>query len=401
MLTDTQIRNTKPSAKPVKLTDGGGLYLEVTPSGGRHWRYRFRLDGKESLYAIGEYPEIKGAEARRLRDDAKALVKEGMNPSLARKQKKLVRQYENAMTFKAVAEEWFSEKNSPWSDGYRKSVRAILDKDIHPHIGTTPVKQINTPMVHQVIKRIEARQALTRAVLARQVIGNVLKLAILTHRADYNVADPLKGEIARRVVEHRKHLERKDMGDFLRKLEDYTGHRQTVIALKLLLLTAVRPGELCNAAWSEFDFERNEWRIPAERMKMRRLHIVPLTRQANTLLKELQEQTGHEKHLFPVQGTKAGTMPVATLRNAIVKMGYQDKFSPHGARGTFSTLLNEKGYRPDVIERQLAHSEKSQVRAAYHHAEYLPERIVMLQDWADMLDAFQTGAKVIPIGNAA
>lgn len=403
MLTDTQIRNTKPGAKPIKLTDGAGLYLECTTAGGKHWRFRFRLDGKESVYAIGEYPRIGLAEARRLRDDAKALVKEGNNPTLVRKQKKLIKQHENATTFKAIADEWFAEVSvkKSWSDGYTKSVQAVLNNDVYPHIGALPIKQINTPMVHEVVKRIEARKALTRAILARQIIGAIFKRAILTNRAEFNVSEPLKGEIGRRVVEHRKHLERADIGNFLRKLEDYTGHRQTVIALNLLLMTAVRPGELCNAAWNEFNLVAAEWRIPAARMKMKRPHMVPLPRQAVELLKELKELTGHEKHLFPSQGNKSGTIPTATLRNAIVKMGYYGKFSPHGARGTFSTILNEKGYRPDVIERQLAHEEGNRVRAAYHHAEYLPERIAMMQDWADMLDAFKLGAKVIQIGKAA
>lgn len=401
MLTDTQIRNTKPDSKPVKLVDGAGLYLEVTPAGGKHWRYRFRIDGKESVFVIGEYPAVKAADARRLRDEAKVLVKQGINPTQARKLKKLEVQYENAQTFKAVADEWFNDKSGAWSAGYRHSVRTILDKDLYPHIGGLPISSITTPIVHQTIKRVESRGAATRAILARQIVGSVFKLAVITSRASYDIAAPLKGQIARRRVEHRRHLERSEIGDFLRHLEDYTGHRQTVIALRVLLMTAVRPGELCNAAWTEFNLEDAEWRIPAARMKMKRLHIVPLSTQAITLLRELKELNGHEKHLFPAQGTKACTMPLATLRNAVNKMGFKDRFNPHGARGTFSTILNEKGYRPDIIERQLAHAERNAVRAAYHHAEYLPERKAMMQDWADMLDAFQKGAQVIRLGKAA
>jgi integrase len=406
MLTDTTIRNTKPGQKVIKLTDGAGLYLEITPAGGRHWRYRFRINGKESIHSLGEYPRTGLAEARRRRDDARDLVKEGRSPVLAKKQKKLAQQYENAQTFKAVAEEWFADpprkpERGPWSAGYRASIRTLLDRDILPHLGAIPVSQISTPMVYQVVKRIEARQAATRAILARQVVGAVFKLAIKTDRAKYNVAEPLKGEIARCVVEHHKHLERGDIGDFLRKLADYTGHRTTSIALELLLQTSVRPGELCGAAWTEFDLDAAEWRIPAARMKMRKVHIVPLPYQAVALLRELKEITGHGLHLFPVQGTKAGTMPVATLRNAIAKMGYSDKFSPHGARGTFSTTMNEAGYPPDHIEVQLAHSEKNSTRRAYNHARYLPERRKLLQDWAEMLDGFKAGAQIIPIGRAA
>lgn len=214
------------------------------------------------------------------------------------------------------------------------------------------------------LRRIEARRAYTRAILARQVVGKVFKLAIITHRAEYNVVEPLKGEIARRVVEHRKHLKGDDLPNFLRKLEDYSGHVTTAIAMKLLLLTAVRPGEICGAVWAEFNFDKAEWRIPAARMKMGVEHVVPLSSQAIVLLKQLNELTGHEKVLFPAQSTKSQSMPTATLRNAVVKMGFSDRFSPHGARGTFSTMCNEAGFRSDVIERQLAHSEQNKVRAS-------------------------------------
>ncbi|MGC2457664.1 MAG: integrase arm-type DNA-binding domain-containing protein [Gallionellaceae bacterium] len=409
MLTDTQIRTTKPEAKPVKLSDGGGLYLEVSPSGGKHWRYRFRLGDKESLFSIGEYPLVKAAEARRLRDDARLLVKQGINPAQQRKLNKIAKQYERATTFEAIAAEWYAavkEKPSaktgrPWSTGYAGHIDTLLKNDINPHIGSLPIKDIKTPAIYNLLRKIEARQAPTRAILARQIIGSVFKLAIKTHRAEYNVVEPLKGDIARCVVEHRKHLKDDDLPDFLRKLEDYTGHVTTSIALKLLLLTAVRPGELCGAAWSEFNLDMAEWRIPGARMKMGKEHIVPLSTQALALIDQLHGLTGHMKYLFPAQGTKSQTMPTATLRNAVAKLGFSDRFSPHGARGTFSTLCNEAGFRPDVIERQLAHAEGNKVRASYNQAEYIPERRNMLQQYADTLDALRAGAKIIPFGKAA
>lgn len=401
MLTDTQIRNTKPAEKIIKLADSQGLYLEVTPSGGKHWRYRFRLDGKESLFGIGEYPHVKAAEARQLRDEARKLVKQGINPAQQRKQDKIVKKYERTNTFEAVAAEWYAEKSAPWSTGYAGHVATILKKDVNPRIGKLPIKDIKTPAVHDLIRKIESRQAPTRALLARQIIGSVFRLAIKTHRAEYNIVDPLKGDIARRVVEHRKHLKGDDLPDFLRKLEDYTGHVTTSIALKLLMLTAVRPGEMCGAAWAEFNIDKAEWRIPAARMKMKEEHIVPLSQQALTLLEQLRELTGHSKFLFPTQGTKSQTMPTATLRNAVAKMGFSDRFSPHGARGTFSTMCNEAGYRPDVIERQLAHAERNKVRASYNQAEYMPERRLMLDQWANTLDALKAGAEVIPMRRAA
>lgn len=409
MLTDTQIRNTKPDVKPIKLADGGGLYLEVSPSGGKHWRFRFRLDGKESLFAIGAYPDVKAAEARRMRDDARQLIKQGINPAQQRKLDKIAKQYERATTFESVAAEWYElAKTKPsaktgrsWSTGYAGHVETLLRKDINPHVGRLPIKDIKTPAIYDLLRKIEARQAPTRALLARQIINGIFKLAIRTHRADYNVVDPLKGDIARRVVEHRKHLKGDDLPDFLRKLEDYTGHVTTAIALKLLMLTAVRPGELCGAAWAEFILDKSEWRIPGARMKMGKEHIVPLSHQALVLLDQLRELTGHTKYLFPAQGTKSQTMPTATLRNAVAKLGFSDRFSPHGARGTFSTMCNEAGFRPDVIERQLAHAESNKVRASYNQAEYMPERRKMMQQWADTLDALKAGAQIIPFGKAA
>ena len=263
------------------------------------------------------------------------------------------------------------------------------------------LRTVTTPIVYAVLKKIEARQAPTRAILARQIIGGICKLAILTHRADYNVADPLKGEIARHPVQHRKHLRDIDLPDFLRRLEDYPGHQTTATAMKLLMLTAVRPGEICGARWEEFDFEHAEWVIPAERMKMGEEHIVPLSRQAIALLEQLKELTGHDPHLFPANSTKSAHIPTGTLRNAIVKLGYADRFNPHGARGTFSTACNEAGFRADVIEAQLAHAERNQVRGSYNRAQYLPERRQMMQSYSDHLDALKLGAQIIPFNRAA
>ncbi len=401
MLTDTRFRNAKPGNKPIKITDGRGLYLEVTPSGGKHWRYRYRMNDKESTFVIGEYPEIGAADARAKRDEARKLINQGINPTQARKLEKAKRQHENATTFEAVAQEWFVGVQKKWTPEYAYKVNALLGKDVYPKLGDLPIKSITAPVIMAVLKKIEARGASTQALLARQLISSVFRHAIMTYRADSDPALPLKGIIAIRKPEHRKHLDRRDIPAFLKSLEDYTGHLQTVTAVKLLLLTAVRPGELCGAEWSEFDLESSVWNIPASRMKMRIPHIVPLSSQAIKLIEELRPLTGEGKLLFPSQGTKAGAIPTATLRNVIRRIGQQDKVSPHGFRGTFSTLMNECGYRSDVIERQLAHAEQNRVRAAYHHAEYLPERKTMMQDWADKLDAFRSWAKIIFLHKAA
>lgn len=401
MLTLTKIKQAKPAAKPVKLTDGGGLYLEVTPAAGKLWRYRYRIDGKESTLSLGDFPSVDLAEARRLRDEARAKVKEGINPALARQQAKAAQRFENANTFEAVALEWYADKSPKWSKCHAHNVKTIIERDLLPKIGKLTMRSVTTPIVYSVLKKIEARQAPTRAILARQIIGGICKLAILTHRADYNVADPLKGEIARHPVQHMKQLRDVDLPDFLRRLEDYPGHQTTAIAMKLLLLTAVRPGEICAARWEEFNLERAEWVIPAARMKMGVEHIVPLSRQALALLEQLKELTGYEPHLFPAQSTKSAHIPTGTLRNAIVKLGYKDRFNPHGARGTFSTACNEAGFRADVIEAQLAHAERDQVRASYNQAKYMNERRQMMQAYADHLDALRLGAQIIPFNRAA
>ncbi|WP_251199569.1 tyrosine-type recombinase/integrase [Aromatoleum aromaticum] len=383
------------------MADGGGLYLEVTPAGGKLWRYRFRLAGKENVFAIGAYPRVSLADARKARDEARDLVKQGFNPSHYRQQAKQAVIDENLNTFAPVADEWYQSKVDSWSKGHRHHVRTILDKDILPRIGKLPIRSITSPLLHDVMKKIVARGATTRAILARQIMGSVFNLAILTHRADTNPAEPLKRQIARCVTEHHRHLEERDVGDFLRKLSDYTGHATTRIALQLLMLTAVRPGEVCGARWAEFDIDGQNWTIPKERMKTRKPHIVPLSNQAVDLLKELEPITGDTAFLFPSQGTKTQTMPTQSIRNAVVKLGYADKFSPHGARGTFSTMLNGRGYNSDWIERQLAHDEGNRVRASYNHMQYLPERRKMLQEWADLLDELRTGAKVLPFQRSA
>jgi integrase len=251
------------------------------------------------------------------------------------------------------------------------------------------------------MKKIEARGAVTRAILARQIMGQVFDYAILHGRAETNPTTPLKRQIARRTVEHHRHLEERDIGDFLRKLEDYTGHITTRTALHLLMLTAVRPGEMCGAAWAEFDLEAATWTIPAKRMKMRRVHIVPLSRQAVELLRELEKVTGDGAYLFPTQGTKSETIPPATLRNAVRKLGYAERFSPHGARGTFSTLMNSRGYNADWIEKQLAHDDSDAVRKSYNHAMHLGDRATMMQDYADLLDEKRQGAQVIQLRKVA
>lgn len=388
-LTDAKIRNTKPGPKPAKLADGGGLYLEVRPTGAKLWRFRYRIAGKENVFAIGEYPGIGLAEARAEHGKARALVKRGVHPSHNRQAERLSSQVANANTFEAVAREWISKKSPRWTAYYLRQVTRFLESDVFPHVGKLPIRNVTSAHLLEVIRRIEVRGAVTVALLVRQWSSAIFRYAVATLRADGDPAAALKGAIHRPKVEHHKPLSREQIVELKDALGRCGGYRTTVIALQLMLLTFVRTVELRKAKWSEFDLEHAEWRIPAERMKMREPHIVPLSRQAVDLLRELRAYTGGRDFLFPNYRDPRECMTATTLNRALERMGFNGRgsigFSAHGFRATASTLLNEMGYRSDVIERQLAHAERDKVRASYNHAEYMEERTAMMQDWAEFL----------------
>lgn len=397
-LTDVKIRNAKPGLKPIKLTDGKGLYLEVKPSGSKLWRYRYRIDGKENVFAIGVYPEDSLADARTALTAARKLVKQGVHPAHHRKTEKRVRETANRNTFQHVAQDWIDSKKKNWTPRYLNQVERFMDLDIYPHIGNLPIKSVTAADILDIIKRAETRGAENVAILERQWCSAVFRFGVATLRADSDPAAALRGAITRPPVKHHEPLTRHEIPGFLAALEVHGGYQATRIALKLLMLTFVRPGELRGARWSEFDLEAAEWRIPAERMKMRKPHIVPLSTQAVALLYELQDITGRQQWLFPNYRRPKDHMNITTLNRSIERMGYKGMFSAHGFRATASTILNESGYRPDVIERQLAHAEKNAVRASYNQAQYLPERRDMMQQWADYIDALKTDAgKVVPL----
>ncbi len=404
MLTDTKIRNTKPTEKPVKLPDSNGLYLEVRPSGAKLWRYRYRIAGKENVFAIGEYPGIGLADARATRADARELVKQGIHPAHNRHAAMAAQVAENANTFKAVALEWIDQRKVKWSPYYFRQVDRFLNADVFPYIGGLPIRSVTAAHLLEIIKRIEKRGAETVALMVRQWISAVFRYAVATLRADSDPASALKGAIHRPKVRHHKPLSRDQIAELTRALESYGGYRTTVIALKLMMLTFVRTVELRGARWEEFDLERKEWRIPAERMKMREPHLVPLSRQAVELLRELRTYTGGRDFLFPNYRNPRTCMTATTLNRALERMGFNGKdsigFSAHGFRATASTILNEVGFRPDVIERQLAHAERNRVRASYNQGEYLEERRAMMQAWANSLDALTSGAEILTIRRA-
>lgn len=392
-LTDAKVRTTKPGPKPIKITDGGGLHLEVRPTGTKLWRYRYRIGGKENVFAIGEYPEVSLADARVERDKARGLVKQGLHPSHSRRAQQLATHAANANTFEAVAREWIAKKVPSWTPYYRRQVETVLAADAFPYIGKLPISLVTSAHLLEIIKRVEGRGAATVALLVRQWSSAIFRYAVATLRADSDPAAALRGAIHRPKVRHHKPLSREQIREFTKQLQQYGGYRTTVIALRLMLLTFVRTIELRKAEWVEFDLENREWRIPAERMKMRQPHVVPLAGQSVTLLRELHSYTGGRRLLFPNHRRPLECMTATTLNRALERMGLNGKdsigFSAHGFRATASTLLNELGYRPDVIERQLAHAERNKVRASYNQAEYMGERRAMMQAWADYIDGLQ------------
>ncbi len=393
-LTDAKIRATKPSDKPIKLADGAGLYLEVRPSGKKLWWYRYRILGKENLFAIGEYgdakPKIGLAEARAAARSARALVKEGVHPSHDRKTAQLANNAENANTFEVVASEWMEKTKAGASAYYRKQIVRVFSADVYPAIGKLAIRKVTAAHILKIMRSAEARGAMAVAANIRQWCSAVFRYGVATLRLEVDPAAALRGAIARPKTKHAKALTADEIKFFIKGLESYGGYRTTVIALELMLLTFVRTVELRQAEWTEFDFENAEWRIPAQRMKMKEQHLVPLSRQSLKLLIELKTYTGGRKHLFPNQRNPQTCMTNTTLNRALERMGFCGRdgigFSAHGFRATASTMLHEAGHSGDVIERQLAHAERSKARAAYNHAQFLPDRRRMMQEWADKID---------------
>lgn len=393
-LTDAKIRTTKPSDKPIKLTDGAGLYLEVRPSGKKLWRYRYRILGKENLFAIGEYgdkkPKISLSEARDAAKAARVLVKQGVHPSHDRQTAQLANHAENANTFEVVASEWIEKTKAGASDYYRQQIVRVFKADVYPAIGKLAIRKVTAAHILKIMRSAEARGATAVAANIRQWCSAVFRYGVATLRLEVDPAGALRGSITRPKTKHAKALTAEEIKLFFKGLESYGGYRTTAIALELMLLTFVRTVELRQAEWSEFDLDNGEWRIPAARMKMKEQHLVPLSEQTIKLLTELKTYTGGRKHLFPNQRNPQTCMTNTTLNRALERMGLCGKngigFSAHGFRATASTMLHEAGHSGDVIERQLAHAERSKVRAAYNHAQFLPDRRRMMQEWADKID---------------
>ncbi len=385
-LSDAKARNSKPKEKPYKLADGEGLFLLVMPSGSKYWRLKYFFGGKEKVLALGVYPETSVTDARERRAQAKKTLASGKDPGEAKKEAKRQSSISSGNTFEIVAREWFENRKHEWAPGSIRTKRIHLDNHLLPKLGDRPISEITAPVLLEMARVIEGRGTLDTARRVMQMCGQVFLYAIATGRVDRNPVPDLRGALKTPIVKHHSFLQASELPEFLRKLDDYDGIALTKLALRLLLLTFVRTNELRGALWSEVDWEKSEWRIPAERMKMKELHIVPLSRQALVVLRELKEFAGRSEFVFPNQHNTTSFMSENTMLYALYRMGYHSRATGHGFRSTASTILNEHEFRPDVIERQLAHSERNRVRAAYNHAQYLPERRKMMQWWADYLD---------------
>jgi integrase len=387
MLTEVEIKASKPREKPYKLADAGGLYLLINPNGARWWRLKYRVDGREKLLSFGVYPETTLKKARERRDDARRLLGDGVDPS----QKRQAEKNAQAESFEAVAREWFTKFSANWAKSHSTKIIARLENDVFPYIGSKPINKISALEVLTCLRRVEKRGAIETAHRAHQNCGAVFRFAVATGRAERDPSADLRGALPPAQGGHFATItEPSKIGELLRAIDSYHGSPIVRCALRLAPLVFVRPGELRGAEWQEFNLDAAEWRIRAERMKMGEQHIVPLSRQALEVIEELNPLTGDCRFLFPSALTFTRSISDNTLNAALRRMGFeQGTMTAHGFRSMASTLLNEQGWNRDAIERQLAHGERDPIRGAYNYAEYLPERRKMMQAWADYLEGLK------------
>jgi integrase len=387
MLSKLLIEKTKHGSKTIRLWDGRGMYLEISPKGGKWWRLKYWFDGRERRMSLGVYPDVSLADAREKREEARRKVAAGIDPAEQRKAEAiaLVESIENS--FEAIAREWFGLFSKQWVPGHADKIIRRLELNVFPWIGTRPVKAITAPELLAVLRRMESRGANETAHRALQVCGRVFRFAVATGRAERDPSRDLSGALAPTKEKHLASItDPQEVGALLRAIDAYDGSWITRCALRLAPLVFVRPGELRAAQWSEFDFEKSEWRIPATRMKMRVQHVVPLSTQAIAVLRDLQPLTGRFAFAFPGVRSRFRPMSENTITAALRRMGYSGQdMTGHGFRSMASTLLNEQGWNRDAIERQLAHGERDAVRAAYNYAQHLTERRRMMQAWGDYL----------------
>jgi integrase len=398
-LTNIAITKAKQAEKPYKLSDSGGLYLQINTSGTKCWRFKYRFAGKEKVLSLGVYPHLSLLEARERRDLAKRNLANDLDPGALKQTQKYEAGQAATNTFQAVACEWHDKNKIKWVPKNAARNLSILERHIFPFIGKISISKVKSSELLHAIRKIEARGNAETAHRVLQICGQIFRYAIATDRANADLSLVLKGALSPVKVKHHASITEPSLiGAFLRDIHGYQGAYLTQQALKLAPLVFVRPGELRHAEWSEIDFDKAEWRIAAPKMKMKVTHIVPLSNQALQILKEIHEHTGHLQYVFTGVTSTKRPMSENTVNMALRRMGYEKSdMTGHGFRSMASTILHEQGWLHDAIERQLAHSDKNKVSAAYNYAEHLPKRKNMMQDWANYLDALRVGAEVIPI----
>lgn len=397
-LTDTACKNARARDKAYKKADGGGLYLEVMPTGSRYWRLKYRFGGKEKRLACGVYPETSLADARNKRAVARKMLEDGIDPSSAKRDNRQLAKTNAANTFEGVAREWHGRNRERWTPLYSQDILHRLEADIFPAIGKRPVADISPLVVLGALRKIENRGAGEMARRAAQYCGQIFRYAVVTGRADRNPTADLKGALKPIKHGHFAALEPKDLPEFLNSLErnDARLFVLTRLAIRLMMLTFVRTSELINATWEEFDLDAAEWAIPAERMKMRKPHIVPLSKQAVAILRQLQTMNGNYKWVFASPTKPRRHMSNNTILKALERLGYKGRMTGHGFRALAMTTIKEKLKFPhEVVDRQLAHAPRNKVDAAYDRTKFLDERRKMMKAWANYLDAITSDHKVV------
>lgn len=388
-LTDLQISRVKPQEKQKALFDGGGLYLLVTPAGGKLWRFKYRFSGQGKILAFGAYPEISLGEARQRRDEARKHLANGVDPGDIKKALRSAAVAQTEEGFEVIAREWHSKFAPTWSTSHAATTLRRLEADVFPVLGERPLAEIKAPELLAMLRRVEARGALETAHRIRTICGQVFRYAIATGRADRDPAADLKGALPPYKPKHLAAItDPAKVGDLLRAIDGYQGSFVVKCALQLAPQVFVRPGELRQAQWSEINFEQAEWNIPSERMKIKKSHSVPLSVQAMEILRELKALTGRSQFLFPSARSNARPLSNNALNAALRRMGFEkDEMTTHGFRALARTILDEVlGFRPEIIEHQLAHVVKDPLGRAYNRTTHLGERKKMMQDWADYLD---------------
>jgi len=389
------VDTSKAKDKAYKLSDGGGLYLLVNTNGSRYWRLKYRVAGKEKLLALGVYPDVSLADARAKRDEAKRTLAAGGDPGEVKQTEKQAKILAVSNSFEALAIEWHEHKRPNWSQGYASDILEYLQKDVFPFIGKRAIAEIKAAEMLLVLRKMEERGVLDKLKKTRQACRQIFTYAVITGRAEHNPVTDLAGALKAPKQKHFPHLLTEQIGGFLRALSEYSGSKVTQNATRLLMLTGTRTIELRAAEWAEFNLEKGIWQIPAERMKMRRPHVVPLSIQAKSLLEEIHQLTGRGRYVFPGRNDAGKTMSEASINQVIKRIGYDGKATGHGFRHTMSTILHEQGYNTAWIETQLAHADKNSIRGTYNHAQYLDGRREMLQWYADYMDALESNENVV------